>query len=174
MADAETLDTADHPAGAAPELPAELRGLGAAAAAMDQALSVDPMAEGPAQAEAEPVPVRDRGAELGAMLGLVVKMAAPVLPFLPHCYTSEVCDNIGTAFAAVADKHGWDLGAVDSPELALAVVAVPPTIGAVMLGREYFAQKAAHAQAQAGRRLEATQAQADQSGHRGLIQHAGA
>jgi hypothetical protein len=174
VADAETLDTADHPAGAAPELPAELRGLGAAAAAMDQALSVDPMAEGPAQAEAEPVPVRDRGAELSSMLGLLVKMASPLLPFLPACYTPEVCDNIGTAFAAVADKHGWDLGAVESPELALAVVSIPPTIGAVMLGRQYFAHQAAQAQAQQGQRIAATQAQADQSGHRGVIQHAGA
>jgi len=81
------------------------------------------------------------------MLQMGVMLLTPVLPFMPQCYPESTCVQIGTAFAAVADKHGWNLDALTSPELALAVVAVPPTIQAVMLGRAYFAQQRAAADA---------------------------
>lgn len=94
----------------------------------------------------QPEAAPDRGAELAAMLSMGVAMAEPALPFLPVAYTPEVCQRIGTAFAAVADKYGWNLSFTDSPELALAVVSVPPTITAFALGRKYFAEKAAEAE----------------------------
>ncbi|MBY0235275.1 MAG: hypothetical protein K2W93_09855, partial [Burkholderiaceae bacterium] len=89
----------------------------------------------------EPEPQADKGAELGAMLQMGVMMAAPALPFLPQCYTPQVCGQIGVAFAAVAQKYGWNLDGISSPELALAVVTVPATVQAVILGREYFKTK---------------------------------
>jgi hypothetical protein len=94
-----------------------------------------------------PEPERDRGAELGAMLQMGVLMVSPALPFLPQCYTPQACTQIGTAFAAVADKRGWDLDAITSPELALAAVAIPPTVAAVALGKQYFADKRRQAEA---------------------------
>lgn len=129
----------------APDLAAVGNALAAMDAKLDQAEAVQP-APGEAQAEA---PAIDRGAELGAMLTLGVAMAAPALPFLPGCYTPEVCDQIGKAFAAVADKYGWNLGGMDSPELALALVTVPPTLAAIKLGRDHFAIKRMEAEAQA-------------------------
>lgn len=115
-----------------PEL-AELQGLAAAADAELQGASLPP--------GMEPPPAVDKGAELGAMLQMGVLMAAPALPFLPQCYTPEVCGQIGVAFAAVAEKYGWNLDGISSPELALAVVTVPATVQAVILGREYFKTK---------------------------------
>lgn len=90
--------------------------------------------------QAEPPAAVDRGAELGAMLSMIVAIAAPALPFLPQCYTPDTCRQIGTAFAAVAAKYGWSLD-FEAPELALAIVALPPTINAVALGRAHFAEK---------------------------------
>lgn len=116
-------------------LPADLAAIAAAADAELAGQSVIP--------GQEPPPEPDRGAELGAMLQLGVAMATPALPFLPQAYTPEVCAQIGTAFAAVADKYGWNLNFTNSPELALAAVSVPPTITAIVLGRQYFADKAA-------------------------------
>lgn len=119
-------------------LPPELAELAGIAAAADAELSgqAAPGAPGAVQAE----PAQDQGAELAAMLQMGVMMAAPALPFLPACYTPETCAQIGTAFAAVADKYGWNLSAVKSPELALAVVTIPPTVQAVILGRAHFAE----------------------------------
>ncbi|MFG6440526.1 hypothetical protein [Roseateles sp. LKC17W] len=127
---------------AAPEgLPADLAAIAAAADAeiAGQAAAL------PGAAPAEPPP--DQGAELAAMLQMGVAMASPALPFLPACYTPEVCGQIGTAFAAVAEKHGWNLSAVKSPELALAVVTIPPTVAAVGMGRAHFAELRARREA---------------------------
>jgi len=124
--------------GLPPEL-AELQGVAAAMDAGTEAASLVPGAPAP-----EPV---DQGAELAAMLQMGVMMAAPALPFLPSCYTPETCQQIGTAFAAVAEKYGWNLSAVKSPELALAVVTIPPTVQAVVLGRAHFAEQRARREA---------------------------
>lgn len=125
----------------APPIPADLMAIAANA---DAELAGQALVPGQ-QPEAAP----DRGAELAGMLSLAVAMAEPALPFLPTAYTPEVCQRIGTAFAAVAEKYGWNLSFTDSPELALAVVSVPPTVTAVALGRKYFAEKAAEAERQA-------------------------
>ncbi len=126
------MDPQNQPQELPPEL-AELAGLAAAADAQVSGAAVMP--------GMEPPPAPDKGAELGAMLQMGVMMATPALPFLPSCYTPEVCAQIGTAFAAVAEKYGWQLNAISSPELALAVVTVPATVQAVILGREYFKTK---------------------------------
>lgn len=128
-------------------LPPELADLAAVAAAADAQLAQAGQVIVPGQ---EPPPGPEtQGPELGDMLKMAVMMATPVLPFLPMAYTPQVCDKIGVAFAQVAAKHGWDLSFTNSPELALAAVSIPPTISAVMLGRQYFAHKAAEAEAAA-------------------------
>jgi hypothetical protein len=116
-------------------LPADLAAIAAAADA--QIAGAAELLPG----EQAPPAAPDRGAEFAAMLSMAIAMAAPALPFLPKCYPPEVCAQIGTAFAAVADKHGWKLDALQSPELALAVVAIPPTISAIVQGRQYAAWK---------------------------------
>jgi len=121
------------------ELPADLAAVAAAGDAQ-----LDGQAVVPGQ---EPPPAPDQGAQLSAMLQMGVAMVAPALPFLPRCYPVQTCDQIGTAFAAVAEKRGWDLNSLNTPELALAVVTLPPTIAAVVQGRAYFAAKKAEAEA---------------------------
>lgn len=129
-------------------LPPELAALQGVAAAADAraAAANDPPPTGEPGAPGAPgatVPIGDRGLELSAMLQMAVTVLEPVLPFLPSCYPPEVCDRIGTATAAVAQKRGWNLDLVASPELALACVAIPPTVQAVVMGRSYFAWRAA-------------------------------
>jgi hypothetical protein len=133
------------------EVPPDLAAVAAAAdAQVSGAIEVPPP---PGQAPPEPP---DPGAELAAMLQMGVTMFAPVLPFLPECYPKATCEQIGTAFAAVAQKYGWDLDLLNSPELALAIVAVPPTISAVVQGRAYFAKKKADAAAAEKAKREAS------------------
>jgi hypothetical protein len=127
----------------APKLTGELAALEAIAGQADAQLAGVELAA-PGDAARAPV---DRGAEFAGMLQMGVMLLTPVLPFMPQCYPESTCEQIGIAFAAVADKHGWNLDALSSPELALAVVALPPTIQAVMLGRVYFAQQRAAADA---------------------------
>lgn len=119
------------------------------AASVDAAISGQPDHNAPAAAVVEE-PAPDVGPEVGAALQLLVTMAAPALPFMPKCYTPDVCQQIGAAFAAVAEKHGWDVRGAMGPEVALAFVSIPPTVAAVIMGREHFAQKRAASQ-QAGR-----------------------
>jgi hypothetical protein len=126
--------------GTPPELSGDFADLAAIAAAADARIDGSAATLVPGAA---PEPEPDRGAEFGAMLQLLVNMGAPALPFLPQCYTPETCQQIGTAFAAVAEKHGWQLDAMNSPELALAIVAIPPSAAAYMLGREHFAARRA-------------------------------
>ena len=123
----------------APELPPDLAELGAIAQAQDAAIDGASLVPGAPAATAEPEV--DRASELGAMLGLGVAMVAPALPFMPHAYTPDVCQQIGAAVDAVATKYGWNLEGLQSPELALAAVSIPPTIAAVVMGRQYFAAR---------------------------------
>lgn len=166
-----------HPdTGQTPDLAAVASAMAAMDARLDAAEGVQPP---PGEAQAEAAPAVDRGAELGAMLTLGVTMAAPALPFLPACYTPEVCQQIGHAFSAVADKHGWNLGGMDSPELALALVSVPPTLAAIKLGRDHFAVKRMEAEARAdaarrGQVIDAPPAVVHTSGHAGTVIQPGA
>lgn len=102
------------------------------------ASSVGPSADGQAPAPAdEPA---DQAGEFAAVLQMAVATLTPALPFLPNHYTNETCQRIGVAFGAVAEKRGWNLQELMTPEVALAVVTLPPTIGAIAEGRAYFAQ----------------------------------
>ncbi|MGL5181190.1 hypothetical protein [Herbaspirillum huttiense] len=123
------------------------------AAAVDQAvapvLTVDeqgnPIEEPAAQQTADDPISRNRD-----FLAMGIGMLTPMLPFLPQCYTPEVIDQIAAAFTAVEIKRGWNLGEHMTPELALAMAALPPSVAAFMLGREYLAAKRAEKTAQKG------------------------
>jgi hypothetical protein len=117
------------------ELPPDLAQLEALAAGADAQIS-DAIELVPS----EPQPEVDQAAELAAMLQFGVMVLTPLLPFLPKHYTPDACKRIGGAFYALAMAKGWSLDAISNPWLALAIVSAPPTIGAVMEGREYFAK----------------------------------
>ena len=120
--------------GALPPELAALAGLADAADARSEATDVPP------GTVVAPVPtVADVGADIAAMLGTVMAMAEPVAPYLPRAYTPDVCDRIGVAVAAVAEKRGWDMSTLASPELMLLFVTVPPTFAAVKMAKDYYA-----------------------------------
>lgn len=81
-------------------------------------------------------PVEENADLLQSLLDLLV----PVLPFLPEIYTPKVVKQIATAYTKVEQKHGWNTRDIMSCELQLALVAIPPTIAAVMVSKEYFKQ----------------------------------
>lgn len=164
------MDEARTEDGAATQLAAVANSMAAVDSKLDAAEGLQPL-HGEAQAEA--APAVDRGAELGAMLTLGVKVVSPALPFLPDCYTPEVCEKIGHAFAAVADKHGWNLGGMDSPEVALALVSVPPTLAAIKLGRDHFAVKRMEAEAMADAARRGQVIDAGHSGQLSVVQTSG-
>jgi len=120
-------------------LPPELADLAALAAAADTRNAAQ---DGPAMAAGQELaPAVDHGADVAAMLQTVMAMAEPVAPYLPRAYTPEVCERIGIAVAAVAEKRGWDLGQLASPEAMLLFVTVPPTFAAVKMAKDYYAWK---------------------------------
>lgn len=82
------------------------------------------------------------------LLNLALSMLMPVAPFLKDCYPPATVDAIAGAFTAVEIKHGWDVQKFMSEEFVLAVVAVPPTIKAWIMGRAYIASVKAQAQEQ--------------------------
>ena len=111
---------------------------------MQQVQAVD-AAAGPAPGEPggpelEPEPQGDPAEENTAILTCLVTMLAPVLPFLPACYTPERIRQIATAYTAVEQKHGWNLRDLMSVEAQLLIVAAPPTIQAILYGRAHFAE----------------------------------
>lgn len=90
----------------------------------------------------EPEPsIDDVAAENAAILGLVIQMMTPLLPFLPDCYPPETIQRIALAYTAVEEKHGWNARELLSVEVQLAIVAIPPSVAAVKLGLEYFEMK---------------------------------
>ena len=82
------------------------------------------------------------------LLTMGITMLTPMLPFLPKCYPPATVEAIAAAFTAVEIKRGWNLQEAMSAEVMLAVVAVPPTIQAVILGRQYIAAVKEHKTAQ--------------------------
>jgi hypothetical protein len=88
----------------------------------------------------EPEAKTDAAEENAAMLGMLVAIATPAMPFLSKCYTPEVIGNIAGAFTAVEQKYGWNVRSMVGPEFALALCAIPPTLGAIVLGRAHFAE----------------------------------
>lgn len=86
-------------------------------------------------------------AENKAILEVLVAMASPALPFLSECYTPDTIERIANAYTAVEQKYGWNIREHMGVEVQLAIVAIPPTLMAVVMGREYFKQKREAAQA---------------------------
>lgn len=84
-----------------------------------------------------------------ALLGMIVQILTPALPFLPLCYPPSTIAAIGAAYTAVEVKHGWNLRRLVSEEGALLMIAGPPTIAAVMHGRAHFARLRAEREAAA-------------------------
>jgi hypothetical protein len=123
------------------KLTAEQAALLSGAAAVDSAVAPvithddqgNPIAEKPDMVEVSPFE-RNRD-----MLNMGLMMLAPAAPFLKECYTPDVVEGIAAAFTAVEIKRGWDVAKFMSPELTLALVALPPTIKAYLLGVEYIA-----------------------------------
>jgi len=90
------------------------------------------------------VDAKQRNVEL---LTLGLTLLQPVAPFLAECYPPPMVDAIASAFTAVEIKRGWNVQQFMSEEFVLAVVAVPPTIKAVQMGRAYIAAMKAQAEA---------------------------
>lgn len=89
----------------------------------------------------EPQSLDSAAAENKAILEVLVAMASPALPFLGECYTPETIERIANAYTAVEQKYGWNIREHMGVEVQLAIVAIPPTLMAVVMGREYFKQK---------------------------------
>ena len=75
-----------------------------------------------------------------AIFESIVTMLTPALPFLAQCYPKPVVEGIARAYTAVEVKRGWSLSGMLSAEGALAMVALPPTVMAIAMGREHFAR----------------------------------
>lgn len=123
--------------------------MAAIAAGADAEIEGTAAAMMPGQPQAEPAP--DQAEQIGALLTLGVMAAAPALPFLPECYPPPVVNAIAKAAAAVCDKYGWQVGDVMSPELALAVAVLPPSVQAWIMWKDHKQQ-----QEKARQRVEAS------------------
>lgn len=112
--------------------------------------------------EGEPAPISgelaeaaapDPVAETAAMLGAVVALASPLLPYLPTIYTPETVQALAGAYVPVAEKHGWNVGGwLDryAAELALVAVAGPVAIRTATAHKAWKAERAAEARAKKG------------------------
>ena len=89
----------------------------------------------PVQPAPEPM---DAGQENTIILGLLIDMLKPAMPFLNGCYPPATVQRIALAYTAVEEKRGWNARAFLSVEAQLAIVAIPPAIQAFVMGREYF------------------------------------
>lgn len=105
-------------------------------------------AEQEAQAQADAASAAD---ENKAILQTVIAMLAPAMPFLAQCYPPPVIERIAYAYTAVEEKYGWNVRNMLGVEAQLAIVAIPPTVQAIVLGRAYFAAKREEARANAAK-----------------------
>lgn len=94
----------------------------------------------------EPEPQVSQAEQIASLLTMGVMVAAPALPFLPKCYTPEAVNAIAQAAAAVCEKHGWQVGDVMTPELALAVAVLPPSVQAWVMWKHHKEQQEKAAQ----------------------------
>lgn len=81
------------------------------------------------------------GEENKVILSLLIAMLTPAMPFLAQCYPPDVIERIALAYTAVEEKYGWNVRGMMGVEVQLAIVALPPTIQAIVLGRLYFEEK---------------------------------
>jgi hypothetical protein len=76
-----------------------------------------------------------------AILATLIAILTPAMPFLEECYPPDTIERIANAYTAVEEKYGWNVRGMMGVEVQLAIVAIPPTIQAIVLGRAYFAAK---------------------------------
>jgi hypothetical protein len=76
-----------------------------------------------------------------AILATLIAILTPAMPFLQECYPPDVIERIANAYTAVEEKYGWNVRGMMGVEVQLAIVAIPPTIQAIVLGKAYFAAK---------------------------------
>lgn len=126
-------------AGAAIESDTDAAMMAAIAAGADAQIEGTAAAMMPGQPE--PAQVVDQAEQIGALLTMGVMVAAPALPFLPECYTPPVVNAIAQAAAAVCEKYGWQVGDVMSPELALAIAVLPPSVQAFVMWKDHKAEQ---------------------------------
>lgn len=108
-----------------------------------EAIDADVGGTGPGEGpEAQPELQANAAEENKAILTALIALLTPALPFLPDCYPPDTIERIANAYTAVEEKHGWNVREMLSVEVQLAIVAIPPTISAVLIGRAYFQEKA--------------------------------
>lgn len=98
-----------------------------------------PGADGNPAGQAEPQ--GNAAEENKAILATLIAILTPAMPFLERSYTPETIERIANAYTAVEEKYGWNVRGMLGVEVQLAIVAIPPTIQAIVLGRAYFAAK---------------------------------
>lgn len=94
----------------------------------------------------QPENIENAAAENRAILRALIGMLSPALPFLPECYDAATIERIANAYTAVEEKYGWNARSHLGVEVQLAIVAIPPTIAAIVMGRQFFAWKKEQAQ----------------------------
>lgn len=97
-------------------------------AALDGAAVPGVQDEGPVQAD----PVQ----ESRELWGMVFAVMAGVMPEVDRLYPAERVERIAVAWVPLAQKRGWDLGAILGawgPEIMFAVAVVPPEVGRAIL-----------------------------------------
>jgi len=138
-------------AGLSKDLTPEQRALLSGASAIDDqvmpAITHDENGQPIAQEQDQQLAAVDAKQRNVELLTLGMSLLQPVAPFLTECYPPQVIDAIAAAFTAVEIKRGWNVQQFMSEEFVLAVVAVPPTIKAVLMGRAYIAAMKAQAEA---------------------------
>lgn len=107
---------------------------------IDSRISQQPISE-EAMSKQQEIAAPDTAEENRMILTALIEMLKPALPFLGECYSPPVIQQIAYAYTAVEEKRGWNARQYLSVELQLALVTIPPTIGAFFLGREYFRAK---------------------------------
>lgn len=110
-----------------------------ASVTMTESVIAPPVTHDAAGQPIEEAPVEDAGTENTLILSALIDMLAPALPFIRDCYPPETIQRIALAYTAVEEKHGWNARRYVGVEVQLAIVAIPPTIAAVVIGRQYFA-----------------------------------
>jgi len=100
---------------------------------------------GPAPDAAGPAPVEaDQAREMRDVLGLVVTMLSPALPYLPGVYTDEKIGLLSAAYVPVAAKYGWDVGGLLGEwgaEIALVAVAAPLAMQTARAHQDWTAER---------------------------------
>ncbi len=101
-------------------------------AALEQAAAGGSPGQG---APVEPAPA-DPVQESRELWGFVFAVLAGVMPEMAKLYPADRVERIAVAWVPLAEKRGWDLGAILGqwgPEIMFAVAIVPPEIGKAVI-----------------------------------------